>query len=94
MADGLTSNVPALDGAVYYRTDRFGRVAVLPATCRQGHALAVGGYRAREANGVLRVRCDVCASAGASDPYWTLSSPGPIANRAELDNEPYRMLVP
>jgi hypothetical protein len=93
MAEGLTSNVPALDGAVYYRTDRYGRVAVLPATCRHGHALTAGGYRAREANGVLRVRCNACASAGTANPHWTLSSTGPIANRAELDNEPYRMLV-
>jgi hypothetical protein len=94
MADGLTSDVPVFDGAVFYRTDRFGRVAVLPATCRNGHALAVSGYRAREANGVLRVRCDRCASAGAADPYWTLASTGPVANCAELDDRPYRALVP
>jgi hypothetical protein len=93
MADGLTRDVPALDGAVCYRTDRFGRVAVLPATCRHGHALAVSGYRAREANGILRVRCDRCAPAGTADPYWTLASTGPIANRAELDDEPYRTRV-
>jgi hypothetical protein len=60
---------------------------------RHGHALAVGGYRAREANGVLRVRCDVCASAGTANPYWTLSSTGPIANHAELDDQPYRTQV-
>jgi hypothetical protein len=94
MADGLTSDVPAVDGTVFYRTDRFGRVAVLPATCRHGHALAVSGYRVREANGVLRVRCDRCASAGTVDPYWTLASTGPVANYAELDDLPYRTLVP
>jgi hypothetical protein len=93
MAEGLTRDAPAFDGTVCYRTDRFGRVAVLPATCRHGHAMAVSGYRAREANGVLRVRCDRCASSGTANPYWTLSSTGPVANRAELDDEPYQTLV-
>ena len=91
MPTRLTSDDPSLDGVVHYREDRFGaRVAVLPATCRLGHALAVARYRARESNGVLRVRCDRCAAEGVANPYWTLRSTGPIANRAELDDEPYR----
>jgi hypothetical protein len=95
MSGGVNSNDPALDGVACYRADRYGsRVVVVPATCRQGHDLAAGGYRARESNGVLRVRCDVCAAAGTANPYWTLSSAGAIANRAELDNQPYRTLVP
>jgi hypothetical protein len=88
---GLTSNDPPLDGVVHYRVDGFGaRIAVLPATCRHGHSLAIVRYRARESDGVLRVRCDRCAAEGVHDPYWTLRSTGPIANRAELDDTPYR----
>lgn len=90
MDKAVSSNDVPVDGVVHYRTDRFGaRVAILPATCRQGHALRVTYYRAREADGVLRVRCDACAAAGVSDPYWTLRSTPPVANLAELDNGPY-----
>ena len=94
MTDGMSSNDPAVDGVARYRNDRFGApVVVLPATCRHGHNLAGCGYRVREANGVLRVRCNMCAGIGTSNPFWTLSSTGPVANRAELDNSAYPELV-
>lgn len=83
------------DGAVIYRVDRHGaRIAVLPATCRHGHLVAVAGYRAREADGVLQLRCNACASSGASNPYWTLRSTPPVANVAELDDTPYQGDLP
>jgi hypothetical protein len=95
MAGGPDDGTDAVDGVVHYRPDGYGAlVAVLPATCRRGHDLATVGYRARESDGVLRVRCDACATAGVPDPCWTLRSSGPVANRAELDNGPYRMVVP
>jgi hypothetical protein len=90
MAGAVSSEDPSADGVVHYRTDGLGsRVAVLPATCRHGHDLASSGYRARESNGLLRVRCSACASGGVANPFWTLQSQGAIANLAELDDEPY-----
>lgn len=90
MTGHLNSNDIPTDASVHYRTDGYGlRVAVLPATCRYGHALGAGGYRVRESNGLLRVRCAACASNGVSDPYWTLAGSGPAANLAELDGTPY-----
>jgi hypothetical protein len=95
MTDGMTSDDPAFDGTAHYRTDRFGaRIVVLPATCRHGHNLAACGYRAREGNGVLRVRCNLCAGTGQPDAYWTLRTTGEVTNRAEMDNAPYPELVP
>ena len=74
-----------------YRTDGYGaRVAVFPSTCRRGlHQLGLTGYRAREGDGLLRLRCDACAAAGATDGAWCLRTSGPVANVAELDDGPY-----
>jgi hypothetical protein len=81
----------APDGTACYRVDGAGtRVLLVPATCRHGHDLHAVGYRVREANGLLRVRCLACASAGTPDPFWTLRTAGQIANVAELDDKPYR----
>ncbi|HEX5402321.1 MAG TPA: hypothetical protein VFX16_08470 [Pseudonocardiaceae bacterium] len=44
----------------------------------------------REANGLLRVRCSACASAGTPNPFWTLRTAGEITSVAELDDTPYR----
>lgn len=93
MTGHLSSNDVPTDAPVIYRTDGYhGRVAVLPATCRHGHDLSAGGYRVRESDGVLRVRCMACAVIGISDAYWTLASSGPVANLAELDDAPYARL--
>ena len=92
MVEAVTSGNVRVDGVVRYRTDRFGsRVAILPATCRRGHSLGLAHYRARESNGIIRVRCDTCAAAGLPNPHWTLRSIGPIANVAELDDQPYQV---
>lgn len=94
MAGQTGDNEQLIDGAAYYRLDGLGaRVLVLAATCRHGHDLAAVRYRAREANGVVRVRCAACAAAGAADPFWTLSTTGPVANVAELDDTPYAGLA-
>jgi hypothetical protein len=84
-----------VDGVVRYRSDNYGaRIAVLPATCRRGiHRLAVTGYRATEGNGLLRVRCDACSAETTTDAAWLLSSSGPLANSAELDDAPYVALI-
>jgi hypothetical protein len=81
-------------GSVRYRTDGYGaRVAVFPATCLRGlHQLGVSGYRAREGEGLLRVRCDACAAAGSPNSTWRLRASGPVANLAELDDGPYAAL--
>lgn len=79
------------DGAACYRMDSPDtRVLIAPATCRHGHDLRVVGYRMREANGLLRVRCSACASAGTPNPFWTLRTAGEITSVAELDDTPYR----
>lgn len=84
-----------VDCAAVYRIDGFGaRVLVLPATCRHGHELAAVRYRVCEAGGIVRVRWAACATAGVSDPFWTLTTTGQVSNIAELDNQPYRWLVP
>ncbi len=82
-------------GTVYYRSDGYGgRSVVLPATCRRLlHQLGVAGYRATEGNGVLRVRCNACATQTTTDAAWILRTSGPVANRAELDDGPYRGLL-
>jgi hypothetical protein len=76
------------DGDARYRVDTAGtRAVVVPATCRRGlHRLAGTGYRVTEADGVLRVRCNRCASAGDTDHSWIFRSAGPLANIAELDD--------
>lgn len=95
MAGQTGDNGQLIDGAACCRRDSFSaRVLVLPATCRHGHDLAAVGYRAREAGGIVRVRCAACAAAGASDPFWTLATTEPVANIAELDSTPYQWLVP
>jgi hypothetical protein len=91
MAGQTRDEVTAPDGAACYRVDDAGtRVLLVPATCRHGHDLHTAGYRVREANGLLRVRCSACASAGIPNPFWTLRTGGQIANVAELDDTPYR----
>jgi hypothetical protein len=52
----------------------------------------VTGYRATEGDGLLRLRCDACASAGSVDGTWYLRASGPLANVAELDDGPYLAL--
>ncbi|VVJ19617.1 Uncharacterised protein [Amycolatopsis camponoti] len=83
--------LPRCHGDARYRVDGAGtRAVVLPATCRRGlHRLAVAGYRVTEGNGVLRVRCDRCATTGDVDHSWIFRSSGPLANRAELDETAY-----
>lgn len=78
-------------GAAHYRPDGYGgRVLVLPATCRRRlHQLGVSGYHATEGDGVVRVRCNPCGSETTTDAAWLLSTSGPVANRAELDDTPY-----
>jgi hypothetical protein len=79
------------DGDALYRTDGAGtRTVVVPATCRRGvHRLGAVGYRLTGANGLLRVRCDACATVGEPEHSWILRSSGPLANIAELDDAPY-----
>jgi hypothetical protein len=79
------------DGDARYRVDGAGtRAVVLPTTCRRGlHRLAVVGHRVTDGNGVLRVRCDRCATAGVTEHSWIFHSSGPLANRAELDDTAY-----
>lgn len=76
------------DGDARYRVDGAGtRAVVVPATCRRGlHRLATAGYRVTEADGVLLVRCNCCASAGDADHSWIFRRSGPLANIAELDD--------
>lgn len=83
------------DALVVYRADGYGgRLAVLPATCRRLlHQLGATGYRATEGDALLRVRCNPCASQTTTDAAWILRTSGPIANRAELDDTPYRELL-
>ena len=83
------------DGILVYRADGYGGIlAVLPATCRRGlHKLAVAGYRAAEGGGVVRVRCDACATRTTAGSTWVLRTTGPVANRAELDDVPYLALL-
>lgn len=76
----------------HYQPDGYsGRVVVFPATCRRGfHRLGVTGYRATEGdNGVLRVRCEACRAETATDAVCLLHTSGPVANQAELDDQPY-----
>lgn len=92
--DKTESDTP-YDGLVFYRLDGYGgRLAILPATCRRGlHQLGTTGYRATEGGGLLRVRCNPCASQTATNAAWILRTSGPVANRAELDDTPYRELL-
>jgi hypothetical protein len=91
--DNTESDTP--HGAVHYRADGYGgRLAILPATCRRGlHQLGAVGYRATEGGGVMRIRCDACASNTTTDAAWILRTSGPVANRAEVDDTPYRNLL-
>jgi hypothetical protein len=64
-------------------------VVVLPATCKRGrHMLAATGFRAVEQDGELHISCIACGE-GYAAAYWRLSTKGPSAGRAELDDEPY-----
>jgi hypothetical protein len=42
---------------------------------------------------VVRVRCNPCASEAATNAAWLLTTSGPVANRAELDDGPYLALL-
>jgi hypothetical protein len=83
------------DALVIYRADGYGgRLAILPATCRRGlHQLGTSGYRATEGGGIVRVRCNPCASKTTTNAAWILRTTGPVANRAELDDSPYLALL-
>ncbi|SER91614.1 hypothetical protein [Actinokineospora terrae] len=86
------------DATVHYRHTNAGvRVAVLPATCKVGiHSLHAVGYKARvdQVDGVVRISCDSCAEAPDVDHFWVLRTTGAIPDLAELDDEPYRHIVP
>lgn len=79
------------DGDAVYRYLGTGTRAVLvPTVCRRHeHRLGESGYRITEGEGVLRVRCESCASAGQNDHSWVLRSAGPVASVAELDDDAY-----
>lgn len=85
------SELVRCDGDARYRVDGAGtRVVVVPATCRRRlHRLAAVGYRVTQADGVLRVQCNCCNTAGDAEHSWIFRSPGPLANVAELDDAPY-----
>jgi hypothetical protein len=87
----LGPNIVQFDGDARYRTDGVGtRSVVVPATCRQAvHRLGTVGYRLTGTGEVLRVRCNACAAAGEPKHSWILHGAGPLANIAELDDEPY-----
>lgn len=81
------------DGDMYYRTDQHGTlVGVLPAHCRRGHDLFQAGYRATEADGMLRIFCLACRAAHEPDRAWALRTSGHAPKRAELDDVPYAEL--
>lgn len=84
------------DGTVHYRHDELGaRVAVLPATCKVGvHSLHRSGYRALVRDGVLYLSCTPCAEDIDVDHFWGLRTVRPDPARAELDDAPYRGVVP
>ncbi|GLZ42845.1 hypothetical protein [Actinokineospora sp. NBRC 105648] len=86
------------DATVHYRHTNAGiRVAVLPATCKVGtHSLRTGGYQARADpnDGVVRISCHQCAEAPDVDHFWVLRTTGAIPDLAELDDDPYRHVVP
>ncbi|WP_157360566.1 hypothetical protein [Amycolatopsis thermoflava] len=79
------------DGLVHYRVDSHGdRLVVLPATCRAGrHSLAATGYRAVVGGAGITVECQTCRAEGASPAAWRFGAAGPVAVRAELDDQPY-----
>jgi len=85
------SELVRYDGDARYRVDGAGtRAVVVPATCRRGrHRLAAVGYRVTQADGVLRVRCNCCATTGDAEHSWIFRSSGPLATVAELDDAPY-----
>ena len=69
-----TKSATRFDGPVCYRPDGYGgRLTIRPATCRRGlHQLGATGYRATEGGGVIRVRCNPCASETVKDAAWIL----------------------
>jgi hypothetical protein len=81
-------------GPVAYRADGYGgRLLILPARCRRlRHRLDETGCRITEGGGVVRVRCNPCASETTTNATWLLSTSGLVANRAEFDDDPYRAL--
>ncbi|KAA2252360.1 hypothetical protein F0L68_35490 [Solihabitans fulvus] len=84
------------DGDLRYRVDHVGAtVAVLPATCKAGqHSLTVTGYRAVASEGELHVSCRACTLTLVADSTWRLTIARPSTERAELDDEPYRDVLP
>jgi len=87
--EGLTGE--EYDGLVSYRVDPGGeRVVVLPATCRAGrHSLVVAGYRAVANGAGIAVECQACRVDGVSPAAWHFGTAGPLAARAEFDDQPY-----
>ncbi|SES49080.1 hypothetical protein [Actinokineospora terrae] len=86
------------DATVRYRHTNAGyRVAILPATCKVGvHSLYAVGYLARvsEAEGVVRISCHACNENVDVDHFWVLTMQGSPPESAELDDGPYRDVVP
>ncbi|MBM7771225.1 hypothetical protein JOD54_001429 [Actinokineospora baliensis] len=81
----------------YRRTNAGYRVAVLPATCKVGtHSLSKVGYTAHasDAEGVVRISCRACNDAVDVDHFWVLTLRGAPPRSAELDDGPYRDVVP
>ncbi|GAA5169255.1 MULTISPECIES: hypothetical protein [Amycolatopsis] len=87
--EGLTGE--HYDGLVNYRVDPHGeRVVVLPAICRAGrHSLVVAGYRAVADSAGVAVECQACRAEGVSPAAWHFGTAGPLAARAEFDDQPY-----
>ncbi|WP_431907727.1 hypothetical protein [Amycolatopsis thermoflava] len=87
--EGLTGE--HYDGLVNYRVDPHGeRVVILPTTCRVGrHSLVVAGYRAVADSAGIAVECQACRAEGVSRAAWHFGTAGPVAARAELDDQPY-----
>nr|CTQ93330.1 hypothetical protein [Kibdelosporangium sp. MJ126-NF4] len=85
-------------GDVHYYVDALGaRVGTLPATCRRGlHSLHEVGYQAYQHASHVSVRCDACQQEIPPPPnaYWALRTTPPLPDRAELDDTPYRDLIP
>ncbi|PPK63511.1 hypothetical protein V5P93_000434 [Actinokineospora auranticolor] len=86
------------DGPVHYRHTNAGeRIGVIPATCKAGaHSLARVGYiaQASEAEGVVRISCRACNEDVDVDHFWVLALSGAPPYSVELDDEPYRAMVP
>lgn len=83
------------DGPLRYRVDSTGtQVAILPARCKLGlHVLAPAECRVIVQEGEVHLSCPACAANGAAH-CWRLTTSRPSPDRAELDDDAYRDLMP